>query len=242
MALVVVLAAASLLLSACQTTNPDLSDETREAPAPPGLEYECYPGFPFDPRDLSLADGSETGTDPKWTALERVLTYSDTETFPHSGWLEVPATFSPESFGFVARSGDNFYEIRMSRRAGKWEPSGWGACQPRVAVVEANVLQWALRRGARPSPGDQRLEVVLHEVECVGGRDPRPHLLEPEVIYEEERILIVITAAIEPGGAYECPGNPVVNHVIDLDEPTGGRTLWDAGFYPPRHATRQLRT
>lgn len=235
------LVALALLLPACETTTP-APRESRAATTPPGLEYECHPGFPFHPGDLTDAQGSELGTGPRWTALERVFAYSDAERFPRSGWLGVPAIFGPEGFEFVARAGDNFYAVQLERGRGGWDPIAWDRCKPRVALLDDNVVEWALRRGERPTPTARHLEVFLHEGECVSGRDPRPYLNDPEVIYEEERILIVVTAEIEPGGAYECPGNPIVRHAIDLDEPVGDRALLDAGFYPPRPATRELGT
>jgi len=74
--------------------------------------------------------------------------------------------------------------------------------------------------------------VRVREVACAGGRDPGPHLAEPEVVEDEDRVLVTVTSAEVRGGA-TCQTGPDVPVVVHLDEPLGERDLYDAGTWPP---------
>ena len=200
------------------------------------FRYQCAPGYPFDPSSLS-AENAENGTDEKAGVLRRVLGYSDTANFPVTGWSEVFS--SPDASAFVARRGDAFFDVRMEHNNGEWEPAGWGDCRPEVVVGRrSGVVEWALA-GPDPRPTDRTIEVTLHEIDCRSGRDPRPYLREPDVVFEPDRVYVVVMAGLRPG-AFECPGNPFVRHEIELGRRLGDRALYDPTYYPHRPARRRL--
>ena len=231
-------------LGACVQQSPTPAPRPPISPEPSStvsgagsrFRYQCAPGYPFDPLSLSAGDAAD-GSDEKAGVLRRVLGYSDTSNFPTSGWSEV---FSSESASaFVARRGDDLFDVRMERSDGEWEPAGWGSCRPEVVVgSRSGVVEWALA-GKYPGPTDRTIEVTLHEIDCRSGRDPRPYLREPDVIFGPDRVYVVVTADLKPG-SFECPGNPFVRHEIELGRRLGNRVLYDPTYYPHRPARRRL--
>src|SRR5690554_393846 len=69
------------------------------------------------------------------------------------------------------------------------------------------------------------LQIGVTRLGCAGG--VTGEVLEPQVAYEGDRIVITVDVAALDDGAYSCPSNDVVLVVVELDEPIGDRTLVD---------------
>jgi hypothetical protein len=228
-----------LLGAACERESQEPRVLGSPSPVTSGIsfEYQCHPGFPFDP-DAIGSGNVEEASGEKAEAVQRVFGYSDAGPLPVTGWTEV---YSDQSAaGYVARRDDRFFEIRLEREEAEWTPAEWGPCRAEAFVEEGAVAYWALEPGTEPQPDDRQIEALVTEWECRSGRDVRPHLLSPEIVYEEDAIYVLLGAEIEARG-FECPGNPIVEHTIELDQAIGDRALFDAASYPPQPADRKLR-
>jgi len=70
------------------------------------------------------------------------------------------------------------------------------------------------------------LQLGVVRLECSGGETGV--VLEPDVTYEEDRILIRTDVEALQGDAYDCRGNDTVPLTVQLSEPVGQRELVDA--------------
>jgi hypothetical protein len=115
---------------------------------------------------------------------------------------------------------------------GSLRMSSWGDCQLRVAIPEGRspVVIKAPRGGVDGSSTNP--VVMVNERECTGGRDPVPHLGVPQVVADDERVLVTMTSETMREAA-TCQGNPSAPVALDLDEPIGDRELLDGGTWPP---------
>lgn len=85
------------------------------------------------------------------------------------------------------------------------------------------------------TPESHALELGVTRLGCAGG--VTGEVLEPQVVYEDDRIVITVDVATLGDGAYTCPGNDVVPVVVELDEPVGERTLVDGACLDGEAAT-----
>lgn len=85
---------------------------------------------------------------------------------------------------------------------------------------------WELLEPAAVNPTSQWLQVGVTRLGCSGGETGE--VLEPQVSYEDERIVIRTDVEKLPDGNYHCQGNDVVPVEVHLDQAIGGRDLVDA--------------
>lgn len=71
----------------------------------------------------------------------------------------------------------------------------------------------------------QVLEIAVSRVACSGGETGE--VLEPQVTYDEDRIIVQVDVAPLGAGDYTCPGNDAVPVSVQLAEPLGDRELVD---------------
>lgn len=101
---------------------------------------------------------------------------------------------------------------------------------PSEATSNAPLARWHLAED--PSPSDQTLSLLVHEIECASGQPAEGRIAEPEVDYQEDAVLV--TMRVERRSDSEtCPGNPDTPYTLELKEPIGKRTLLDGGQTPP---------
>jgi hypothetical protein len=204
------------------------------------LEYQCS-GVPFDPTRLHEYEGE---IDPaKIEAIEKIEKTMDGARYAGNEWIEIGPTPPADEAHFVAEE-DGAYSHIMVRRKGKgWRVGGWGDCYPPLIYApDVNVAQWRLDPNfSPPGPEDTVVHALVTERECTSGADPTGRVREPQIVVEEERILVVLTVTPPEGGFYDCVGNPTIPFVISLPEPLGDRTLYDAAGYPPRPARRSAK-
>ena len=123
------------------------------------------------------------------------------------------------------------YVLGLEREDGRWVPRGWGDCS--LAPILRGRNTWAHVTGYRAAgPEATSFEASVSEGECTSARDPGPFLHEPTVVERPDTITVYWTSTPVVGGA-DCPGNPTVTRVVELDAPLGERQVLDGSRYPP---------
>lgn len=91
----------------------------------------------------------------------------------------------------------------------------------------AAVGVWMLSNPDDVNAQSTSLELGVVRLECAGGETGI--VLDPQVFYEEGRILIrTDVAPLPPAEGYDCQGNDTVPLTVQLTEPVGERELVDA--------------
>lgn len=121
--------------------------------------------------------------------------------------------------------------VTLEKDGDGWAFAGWGTCKLRP--VPPAGLDWAEVSKARATLSTSTVAVWVNEIECTGGREPGTFLREPAVVETAKAVTLYWTTT-PPGGNQECPGNPPVERIIELDEPLGDRVLLDGSVWPPR--------
>lgn len=85
---------------------------------------------------------------------------------------------------------------------------------------------WELFEPGGIAPESTTLYLGVTRLECSGGATGM--VLDPEVRYEQDRILIRTNVEPLPEGAYDCQGNDSVPVTVKLAEPVGEKELVDA--------------
>ncbi|MBE0011447.1 hypothetical protein DXT87_16975 [Arthrobacter sp. AET 35A] len=96
----------------------------------------------------------------------------------------------------------------------------WAIRTPSASAV------WGLPKGEVVRPGSTSFRVDVTRTGCSGGVTGR--VLEPMITYGADQIIIRTDVEPLPEGAYDCPGNEIVEKTVELSEPVGDRELVDA--------------
>lgn len=99
-----------------------------------------------------------------------------------------------------------------------------GGCGSQVGM-HPDQATWELVSPDDVSPDSTRLQVGVERASCAGGVTGT--VLEPQVTYEPDRVVIRTSVEPLPDGPYSCPGSNVVQLTVDLSEPVGNRELID---------------
>jgi hypothetical protein len=97
----------------------------------------------------------------------------------------------------------------------------------RAPVAGSSPAVWTLASefASGIAPGSTSIEIAASRLECSSG--VTGELFPPTISYEPERVLVKVTDAPLPDGAYECPSNDLVSVTVTLTEPLGDRDLVD---------------
>lgn len=129
------------------------------------------------------------------------------------------------------------YIFSMTRGDGGWKWSGGASCPQLGPTLSDDAFSWvelsAPVGGVDRSTSD--IEVGVTEMACTGGRDPLPHLNEPEVVTDDHAVTVYWTSRRDApaGQAFACPGPLPTMTTLHLNEPLGDRKLLDGSVYPP---------
>jgi hypothetical protein len=115
---------------------------------------------------------------------------------------------------------------------GSLRMTSWGDCHLRVAIPPGRSPVEIKAPKGGVDGGITDPVVMVNELDCTSGRDPRPFLGEPELVEDDERVLVTMSSERMEGGA-DCQGNPSVPITLRLDQPIGDRELLDGGTWPP---------
>jgi hypothetical protein len=105
------------------------------------------------------------------------------------------------------------------------------ACSPTLPPA---LGLWELADPSSVTSESTTLDLGVTRLECASG--VTGDVLEPQVTYEDDRILIRTDVAPLGLEAADCQGNDVVPIVIELAEPVGDRDLVDAACSDDRAA------
>lgn len=159
-----------------------------------------------------------------------------------SGFLDQYEWFTAEStddrlilFGVPLRETPDgappYADATFEREGDTWRPGGWGQCRVEVSSPGFGNAYWVLDPDIDPASTGTELRVLINERECASGEPPVGREILPVVL--EEADSITITVLVEPvSGGANCPSNPWHPITIDLSEPVGDRTLFDASVAP----------
>ncbi|MFN8629450.1 MAG: hypothetical protein U0838_03760 [Chloroflexota bacterium] len=180
----------------------------------------------------SLLDGEPalTGPDEAIRALRAYLGTGADPGMPTDGWRTVAA--SDTAVTFLAPGGGTWWTITVAPDpAGGWQDWESGECH--LAVVPPAGMAyaaWSLDPKHPPKPGATSVTVLATELACANGRPPGERLQAPVVV--ETGTSVTITILVKRLGNADCPGNPAVPVVVQLDAPLSTRTLLDGSTYP----------
>ncbi len=105
-------------------------------------------------------------------------------------------------------------------------------CSFSAYLKNGSITHWAFDPDHYPvDPGASTLHLRVTEQDCTSGRRLSQDELTPHVFYGEKWIEILIEAP-ELRGPQTCPGNPINDYVLELEEPVGQRKIVDAGRFP----------
>jgi hypothetical protein len=112
-----------------------------------------------------------------------------------------------------------------------WLPEGWGQCRIEVSSPGFGNAYWVLDPEIDPASSGTELHVLINERECASGEPPVGREIVPVVLEEADSVTIAVLVE-RVSGAAECPSNPWHPITIELSEPVGDRTLFDASVAP----------
>lgn len=110
-----------------------------------------------------------------------------------------------------------------------------GACG---SGIEGDPATWELLGDV--SAESRTLDIGVTRLGCAGGVTGDVH--EPQVSYEEDRIVVEVDVAPLGDDAYDCQGNDVVPMTVELDEAVGERSLVDGACLDGEAGTTALCT
>ena len=131
-------------------------------------------------------------------------------------------------------------------RDGEWRLRAEG-CRLMIAVGPGQVTTatWRLK-GQRPAGRSKEVDIRVNEWACASGRSPKGRIIPPDVHYIPGGALIAVQvfgmvpsweANVAATGGYavvDCPGAPPATYTVKLYRRLGERTLFDAGYFPPK--------
>lgn len=172
--------------------------------------------FDDDGGDLGMELGSMFGDDPELFVLD----IGDDEA----------------QFATIEADGLPGANVRVDRVDGDvWRATGFGGGCNNLSVAYPaglNQVEINLDPDNLPTPDQTEIALLVTERACASGQPMGDRLLEPQIIEETDRILLVFAAAVNPGDA-NCPGNPSTSVTVTLTAPLGDRDLLDGGTFPP---------
>ena len=215
------------LLTACGNPPSDATGNQTGRPTEAiDVRYSCGGDITFTAEHV--AEGKPPAQDVL-SALHELRQTMDGAILPPAGWIEVHKT--ADRVTVLAPLGEAFASASFRYEGGRWGPSGWGDCIPRLHIPNRSVLRWAFTPASYPPrPDETEFEIVVSEVDCSSGRDIRS-LIEPTISYGEEEISVLLTA---PGlsGDQTCPGRAPTPFRLSLQQPPGDRRMVDPSAFP----------
>ena len=197
---------------------------------PDDMLVSCGQGvFPIGALDdiqlLSQAD--QTGITE---AITPFLANEEGRHWPQEGWQILHQT--DEDAHLVARSEHGgLAHMYLTDDGSGWSWSGASLagdpCRLEFVVPEElNTVEWRLDSEAgSPSPESTTVDIILHERDCVDGREIGERLLGPQIVMSESKVFIAFAAERPEGDAFTCPGNPDMPYTVQLPAPIGEREL-----------------
>jgi hypothetical protein len=205
------------------------------------LRFQCNHGQTFGAEVFDEPATAELATTATGALLRAFLTTPEAKSYPvpQHGWWLVAAQANATTF--VARIPGEawFVDVSFERSAGRWKVADYGSCQPSVVLAHGlGPASWTFD-GNAPGAGDTEFKALVLEMSCASGQSAEGRIVPPTILYEPERILVII-AVRPPPGPQTCQGNPQTPYVVHLAEPIGNRRALDGSFAPPHDPTQPI--
>ncbi len=202
---------------------------------PSALRYTCG-GFPFAPDLLEAGPGSDELADtPIAAALRAHLSEQgpDFDFLPDMGWRLIGVDGAKAEF-IAVRADGNLAQVGVGNSSGIWKVSGWGDCNPQIALAPGLGNAVWVFDPAKPEPDatTQVFDALVTEMSCNSGQPADGRIVGPQIVRTADTVLVVFAVRPRPGG-HDCQGNPSTRVTVDLGEPLGDRALLDGGRLPP---------
>jgi hypothetical protein len=238
--------ALAVALTACADVEPGATTTAPENTTTPGPESTT----PNGPELRATCGAVELagGLDPVLPSTpidsegEAALAAIDEVAPAEAGFLDQYEWFTAEStddrlilfgtpLGETTADAPPYADASFERDGDTWRPEGWGQCRVEVSSPGFGNAYWVLDPDSDPAASGTELHVLINERACASGEPPVGREILPIVL--EEPDTITITVLVEPvSGGADCPSNPWHPITIDLSEPVGDRTLFDASVAP----------
>lgn len=202
-------------------------------------------GGPFDEDDLALPpvtdddSGVESADGPIGDALRTLLELEEGagRDVPDRGWRELSTDGSGEGtiHEFAHGEPPDLWIAVVQELAGGDRVQGElvEPCTPRPYREDALVAYWWPTTDVVRA--DDTLTVAVQEDSCDSGRGPEGRVLEPDVTYTDDAV--VVTFFVRPrdeDGSQDCGSHPPATVELRLEEELGDRVLLDGSTYPAR--------
>jgi hypothetical protein len=192
------------------------------------------------PFSLSLFDAPATAeleAHPTAERLRAAIAQGEftISSFPGSGYWLVSRSATKAEYVARAIGGDPpLVYAAFVVREGAWAMWAYGQCRPTIALDGLSLATWTLDL-ALPKPNSEATSftALVNERACTGGKPIAGRLVPPSITYGPEAITVVFAARPLAGDGFDCPGNPSMRVVVELQEPLGDRRLLDGAFFPP---------
>lgn len=96
---------------------------------------------------------------------------------------------------------------------------------PATTTADGETATWELVSDDITAESTE-VRIGVTRLSCANGETGE--VLPPEVTYSETQVIVRADVVALPPGAYNCPGNDVVEVTVVLSEPVGERALVDA--------------
>lgn len=201
---------------------------------PPDVGVGCPSGptFPASALDETRPLAG-SGLDEVEREVQGFLDNAEGQSWPQDGWLIL---YESENEVLVVNGGGestpegglSFMTVERVGGEWRWAGSSSGVSCPLTTSLPPglNTVEWRLDPSApKLGPDTKELRILAMERECVSGREMGDRLLDPEVVYTDDAVLLAFAAVPAPGADQNCQGNPEQAVAIELTEPLGGREV-----------------
>ncbi len=205
------------------------------------LLLQCAEGAEFSSDIFNQPATGELANTQAGGLLRDFLASADGALMPQRGWWL--AGDDGQTITFLAQDpgGDGYVDVSFRIGARGWEIDSYGACLPSVVLpIGLGTASWMLDPNQLPGADDTEFLALVTERACASGRSAEGRIAPATIVYEQERILVLIAVGSPTGDVQTCQSNPQTPFVIRLAEPIGERRLLDGSFFPPHDPTQPL--
>jgi hypothetical protein len=189
----------------------------------------------FDQGELRAALESlakEAGTDAPTALRDAAIEHAPWKVLAESADTVVVATGTWDANG-PGKDGQVVKLEKAEKAGGGWRAVTYGDCANLRPLISPGHAWVEVSASGELDRSSTQLMVGVSEVECSGGRDPRPFLREPTIVADDHSVTISWTTEA-PTGANTCVGTMPVPQLIHLPDPLGDRVLLDGSVWPAR--------
>jgi hypothetical protein len=119
----------------------------------------------------------------------------------------------------------------------EWAVVESSTCSPTLDLGELSAAAVSLDPSLPPSPGSDRIALLVTEFECNSGQDADGRIEVVELAETGSTVELVIGVRASGAQMASCQGNPATPFTVDLERPLGNRVILNASVVPAREIT-----